>query len=172
MKKVDVMSLQMNPFTMIGKDWMLLTAGTKETGYNTMTCSWGHLGSVWGQGGGGATAVCYVRPQRYTKDFIDREELYTLSFFDGYKKELGYLGSHSGRDEDKVEKVGFTPVFADGYTYFSEAKLVLVCRKLYRAPLKEEYFLRKSVVEGNYPLRDFHDMYIGEIVEVFVNHEE
>ena len=167
MKKMDVKQLQINPMTMIGDEWMLLTAGTKEKGYNTMTCSWGHLGSIWGHGGGGATAICYVRPQRYTKEFIDREELYTLSFFSGSKKQLGYLGSHSGRDEDKVAKVGFTPVFGEGYTYFEEAKLVLVCRKLYRAPLKEEYFLCKDVMERNYPDRDFHDMYIGEIIEVF-----
>jgi len=168
LKKIDVKELQINPMTMIGNEWMLLTAGTKESGYNAMTCSWGHLGSIWGAGGGGPTAICYVRPQRYTKEYIDREELYTLSFFEDRKTELGYLGSHSGRDEDKVAKVGFTPAFGNGYTYFEEAKLVLVCRKLYRAPIKEEYFLQRSVLEKNYPLRDFHDMYIGEIVEVLV----
>lgn len=133
-----------------------------------MTCSWGHLGSIWGHGGGMPTAVCYVRPQRYTKEFIDREELYTLSFFDGRRKELGYLGSHSGRDGDKVADVGFTPVFGEGYTYFAEAKLVLVCRKLYRAPLLEEGFIDKQTLEDNYPQRDFHDLYIGEIVKVLV----
>ena len=164
MKEIDVSQLQMNPMTLIGKEWMLLTAGTSENGYNTMTCSWGHLGAIWN--GGLPTAICYVRPQRYTKEFIDREELYTLSFFSGYKKEMGYLGSHSGRDEDKIAKSGLTPAFGDGYTYCAEAKLVLVCRKLYRAPLLEEGFLHKETVERNYPDRDFHDMYIGEIVKV------
>ena len=152
-------------FDKIGKQWMLITAGTQES-FNTMTASWGHLGSVWGHGGGLPTSVVFVRPQRYTKEFVDREQLYTLCFFQGFKKELGYLGSHSGRDGDKVAAAGLTPVFGDGYTYFAEASLVLVCRKLYRAPIVEEGFLDKAVVEENYPNRDFHDMYVGEIVKV------
>lgn len=167
MKEININELNMNPCTEIAKNWMLLTAGCAERGYNTMTCSWGHIGSIWGRGGGLPTAVAYVRPQRYTKEFVDREALYTLCFFpEGYKKQLGYLGSHSGRDEDKVKAAGLTPVFGDGFTYFAEAKLVLVCRKLYRAPLKEEYFIDKSVIEDHYPTRDFHDLYIGEIVKI------
>lgn len=166
MKEISVSELNLNPMIKIAKEWMLITAGCGERGYNTMTASWGHLGSIWGHGGGMPTACAYVRPQRYTKEFMDREELYTLSFFDGYKKELAYLGSHSGRDEDKVAKMGLTPVFGDGYTYFAEASLVLVCRKLYRAPLVEEGFLDKSIIEDHYPQRDYHDLYIGEIVKV------
>lgn len=168
MKEISYTELSMNPMTLIGKEWMLMTAGTKERGYNTMTCSWGHLGAIWGHGGGYPTSVCYVRPQRYTKEFVDREELYTLCFFDDRKKELAYLGTHSGRDEDKVAAVGLTPAFGDGYTYFEEARLVLVCRKLYRAPLKEEGFFHSEVVEDNYPNRDFHDLYIGKIEKVLV----
>ena len=113
--------------------------------------------------------MCYVRPQRYTKEFIDREEYYTLCFFDGRKKELGYLGTKSGRDENKVAAVGFTPVFGEGFTYFAEAKLVLVCRKLYQAPLKEEYFHDKELMDKCYPERDFHDLYVGQIVKVLVS---
>lgn len=168
MKKIDVSDLWMNPMTKIGREWMLITAGTRERGYNTMTASWGHLGSVWGHGGGTPTSVIFVRPQRYTKEFIDREEKYTLCFFPGYKKELGYLGSHSGREEDKVAAVGLTPVFGEDFTYFAEASLVLVCRKLYRAPILEEGFLDKSLVEENYPNRDFHDMYVGQILEAYI----
>ena len=165
MKKIDISELQLDPMTKIGKEWMLITAGTQDRGYNTMTASWGHLGHIWGYD----TSVIYVRPQRYTKQFVDREEKYTLCFFPGYKKELGYLGTKSGRDEDKVAAVGLTPVFGDGFTYFAEASLVLVCRKLYQAPLKEEYFLDPAVVESSYPKRDFHDMYVGQILEVYVN---
>ena len=168
MKQIPYSQLSINPMTLIGKEWMLLTAGTKDRGYNTMTCSWGHLGSIWGHGGGLPTSVCYVRPQRYTKEFVDREELYTLCFFDGRKKELAYLGTHSGREEDKVAAVGLTPAFGDGYTYLEEAKLVLVCKKLYRAPLVEEGFFHQETVEDNYPNRDFHDLYIGQIVKVLV----
>lgn len=108
-----------------------------------------------------------IRPQRYTKEFVDREPLYTLSFFPKrYKKQLAYLGTHSGRDGDKVRETNLTPVFGDGFTYFAEAKLVIVCRKLYRGPLLEEGFLDRHVMEDNYPERDFHDMYMGEIVKI------
>ena len=164
MKEIKRSQLTLDPFALIGGDWMLLTAGTKETGYNTMTCSWGHFGPIWAND----TAIAYVRPQRYTKEFVDREELYTLCFFDGKKKELLHLGTVSGRDEDKVAKVGFTPVFGDGYTYFAEAKLVLVCKKLYQAPLKEEYFIDKKIVETQYPDKDFHDLYVGQIQKILI----
>lgn len=162
MKQVDIKTLTLNPMNLIGDGWMLLTAGTKASGWNTMTCSWGHLGSIWGNNM--PTAVCYVRPQRYTKQFMDENPVFTLSFFDGYKKEMAYLGSHSGRDEDKVAKTGLTPVYEDDCTYFAEAKLVLVCRKLYQAPLTEAGFVYPETVEENYPKRDFHDLYIGQIV--------
>ena len=99
---------------------------------------------------------------------MDREELYTLCFFPGFRKELTYLGTKSGRDEDKVANAGLTPVFGEGFTYFAEAGLVLVCRKLYRAPLVEEGFLDQEVLEKNYPRRDLHDVYVGEIVKVLV----
>ncbi len=172
MKEIPVGELTMNPMTLIGREWMLVTAGTEDRGYNTMTASWGHLGSIWGHGGGMPTSVIYIRPQRYTKEFLDREELYTLSFFpEDYKKQLGYLGSHSGRDEDKVATVGLTPVFDEGCTWFAEAKLVLVCRKLYRAPLVEEGFLDRAVLEENYPQRDLHDLYVGQILRVLVSDE-
>ena len=65
-----------------------------------------------------------------------------------------------------MAKVGLTPVFDEDTTYFKEASLVLVCRKLYRAPLLEEGFVDKSIVADCYPEKDFHDMYIGEIVKV------
>lgn len=167
MKEVSAKELNLNPMAVLADEWMLITAGTKERGYNTMTISWGHLGSIWGSNM--PTAVVYVRPQRYTKEFVDREELFTLTVFPKeYHQQLAYLGTHSGRDEDKVAKAGLTPVFGEGYTTFAEAKLTLVCRKLYRAPLLEEGFIDKKVMEASYPKRDFHDMYIGEIVKAFV----
>ena len=169
MKEISVSELQLNPMTMIAKDWMLVTAGNAQRGFNTMTASWGHLGSIWGHGGGLPTAVVYLRPQRYTKEFVDREELFTITVFpEEYRKALGYLGSHSGRDGDKVAESGLTPVFEGEYTYFAEAKLTLVCRKLYRAPIVPEGFLDQSIINAYYPQRDFHDMYIGEIIKVLV----
>lgn len=170
MKEISVSELKLNPFDLIGKEWMLITAGCEARGYNTMTASWGHMGSIWGHHNGSATVVIYVRPQRYTKEFVDREDRFTLTFFGPeYHSALGYLGSHSGRDGDKVAHVGLTPVFSDGTTYFAEAKLVLICRKLYQAPLKEEYFVDRNVVEDCYPKRDFHDLYIAQIEKVLVS---
>lgn len=169
MKEISVSELHLNPMTMIAKEWMLVTAGNAERGYNTMTASWGHLGSIWGHGGGLPTAMVYLRPQRYTKEFVDREELFTITVFpEEYRKALGYLGSHSGRDGDKVAVAGLTTVFEGDYTYFAEAKLTLVCRKLYRGTLTPEGFVDQSIVADHYPNADFHDFYIGEILKVLV----
>ena len=164
MKKIDIKDLQGNAVSMFDDKWCLITAGTKES-YNTMTASWGAMGELWNKD------VCFIfiRPQRYTKVFMDREDTYTLTFFDeSWKKQLGYLGTVSGRDEKKIEKAGLTPVFGEGTTWFEEAKLVLVCRKLYSQELKEDGFADRAVLERNYPNRDLHTMYIGEIIKVLV----
>lgn len=125
MREISYRELMLNPMTMTDEKWWLITAGN-ESGCNTMTASWGHLGTVWGHGDGGATVVVYVRPQRYTKEFLDREERFTLSVMgEGYRKELGYLGSASGRDGDKLAHVGFRPMYLDGTTAIEGAGLVL-----------------------------------------------
>lgn len=168
-QEISPFELQMNPMEMVARQWMLVTAGDQNSGYNTMTASWGHFGSLWGHSSGLPTSVIFVRPQRYTKEFVDREPLYSLCFFPAeYKKALGYLGTHSGRDSDKVSEAGLTPVFGEGYTYFEEAKLVFVCRKLYQAPVLEEGFHDKALMEDCYPRKDFHDLYVGEIIKVLV----
>lgn len=175
-RNIPVQDLELNPMTMIGGEWWLIAAGSETNGYNAMTASWGHLGSIWGRRDGKTkaymglpTAVVYLRPQRYTKEFMDREEIFTLSVFDeSYQKALSYLGSHSGREEDKISAAGLTPVFSDGSTYFEEAKMVFICRKLYHAPLLEDGFVDKSLIDSNYPMKDFHEMYIGEITKVLV----
>ena len=164
-KKIEKKDLQLNPIHMFADDWPLLTAGNEEKGYNTMTISWGHIGAVWNA----PTIVVYVRPQRYTKAFMDDNELFTVSILPAeYKKALAYLGKVSGRDEDKVSKVGITPVYDQDTTYFEEAKMVFICRKLYRASVKEDGFLDQSVMDSMYPEKDFHDMYVGEIIEILV----
>ena len=164
-QKVEEKDLQLNPLSTFGDDWPLLTAGNGEKGYNTMTISWGHIGTIWNK----PTLSIYVRPQRYTKEFMDDHALFTVSVLPSeYKKALAYLGRASGRDEDKVAKVGITPLFDQNTTYFEEAKLVFICRKLYQAPLKEVGFLDPSISEKMYPEKDFHTMYVGEIVEILI----
>ena len=172
LKEIDYRELQINPMTMIGQEWMLVTAGNEDNGYNTMTAAWGHLGSIWdvpGIQGHLPTAVIFVRPQRYTKEFVDREERFTLSVFEeDQKKNLAYLGTVSGRDENKIANAGLTPIFGEGTTWFAEAKLVFICKKLYNMTLQEAGFIDPVVLERNYPARDFHEMYIGQIEKVLI----
>ena len=159
----DVKTLSFNPFERIGSDWCLITAGNKDS-YNTMTASWGGVGILWGK----EVVTCYIRPQRYTKEFVDSEEYFTLSFFpDDYKKALTLCGTVSGREHDKAAETGLTPIFTDNTVSFEEANLVLVCRKLYAQPMSEECFVDKEVLEKDYPKRDLHTVYVGEIVKAY-----
>ena len=159
---VDLKKLDLNPFAAIGDDWMLITAGSGEK-CNTMTASWGGVGVLWGKN----VATAYIRPQRYTKEFVDREEYFTLSFYgEEHRKALALCGSRSGREIDKVKECGFTVAHAAcGAPYFEEAKLVLVCRKLYADAIKPELFLDRECDTRWYPDKDYHTFYIGEIVE-------
>lgn len=161
-QSVDPKSLDQNVFSLIGDQWMLITAGTGEA-LNTMTASWGGLGVIWGA----PAATCYIRPQRYTKEFVDREEYFTLTFFpEEYRKALSLCGSKSGREIDKVKECGFTVKTAScGAPYFEEAELVLVCRKRF-AQAMDPSNIPQEIKEKWYPQKDYHTMYIGEIVEV------
>lgn len=169
LKAIDMKELKFNPMTLIGKEWMLVSAGNEKS-FNTMTAQWGHLGAIWN--GDMPTSVIYLRPQRSTRTFVDKNDYYTLSFFDeAHKKDLMYLGTHSGRDEDKLAKTSLTPVFSDESVYFKEAKMVFVCRKVYRGKLHEESFVDQDILKKNYPEHDFHHVYIGEIVKAYVNED-
>lgn len=165
MKEISFNELFLNPISVIADTWLLITAGNKENGYNSMTASWGHIGNIWGK-----PSICvYIRPQRYTKQFVDSEEFFTVCVMgEKYRKELAYIGSHSGKDEDKLSKVGFHPIFLDGTSAMEDAEIVFICRKLYRAPLLEEYFVDGSIPGEVYPEKDFHDMYVGEILKILV----
>ena len=163
-RSVDPKNLKDNVFSLIGDKWMLITAGTAEN-CNTMTASWGGLGVIWGA----PSATCYIRPQRYTKEFVDREEYFTLTFFgEDYRKQLALCGSKSGRDIDKVKECGFTvKTAACGAPYFEEAELVLVCRKRFAQEMDADK-MPQDVKEKWYPNQDYHTLYIGEIVEALV----
>jgi len=151
-----------NPFQIIGKEWMLITAGNSEKA-NTMTASWGGLGVMYGKN----VAYVVIRPQRYTKEFVDREDTFSLSFFDKeYRKVLNYLGTVSGRDEDKIAKSGLTLVDYEGTPYFDEANLVLICKKLFRQPLNSENLLDEKLIRAWYPNGDYHTLYIAEVTKI------
>lgn len=162
--RIKLEEIEMNPFTAINKGWMLITAGNENL-YNTMTASWGSLGELWGY----YTGTIHVRPQRYTKKFVDENEYYSLSFFtEKYRSALSFCGSKSGRDYDKAKECGLTPVFTSEAPYFQEASLVFICKKLYKQDMTPENFLDASIIEKVYPNADFHTNYIGGIVDAFM----
>ncbi|MDF2927317.1 MAG: flavin reductase [Paenibacillaceae bacterium] len=148
-----------NVFKLISEDCMLITAGSLEH-YNTMTASWGGLGVLWHK----PIAFCVVRPTRYTYEFMESAEGFTLTFFtEEYKDVLEICGSVSGRDTDKAAAAHITPVEpTPGRVSFQEARLVLECRKLYYQDLDPAHFLDESI-GGMYKKGDYHRMYVGEI---------
>lgn len=161
--QISPVEIKDNVFKAVGKDWMLITAGD-DKGFNTMTASWGGLGVLWNK----SVAFTFIRKQRYTYEFTEDKDLFTLCFFDeDYRNALSICGSKSGRDIDKVKETGLTPVHIDGTTYFDEARLVLVCKKQYFQDIDPKNFLNADI-EKNYPAKDYHRMYIGEIVKVLV----
>lgn len=157
--------IQGNPFELIGKDWMLITAGDANK-CNTMTASWGQLGIMWNK----PVAMAYIRPQRFTRQFVEEQARFTLSFFDGdrYRPALNLLGTKSGRDGDKIAEAGLHTVLLDNTPAFEEAKLVLVCRKLYQADLQQPHFIDPALVGQYYPDKDFHRLYVGEIEQAYI----
>ena len=155
------MELNTEIFSQFNNKWALLTAGNKEN-FNTMTISWGGLGTIWNK----PVATVYVRKSRYTHEFIDKNEFFTVSFFpEEYKKVLGVLGSKSGRDMDKINDSGLTSKEAGESVTFSEAELTLVCKKLFRQPLLIEN-MPEDIASSMYGDGDIHDMYIGEVVDI------
>ena len=155
-----------NVIQLIGKDWMLITAGT-ENSFNSMTASWGALGEIWSN----PASFIMVRNSRYTHQFLQENEIYTLCFFDEeYKGALTIMGTKSGRDTDKVKESGLTPVATpNGSMAYAEAKMVIECKKLYAEPFKEESFANNEIFEKIYVQGDksMHTLYIGEILNVW-----
>ena len=166
-KEIKPEHLTDNPFKLIGKDWMLITGGSPDK-FNTMTASWGGLGVLWER----KVAFCFIRPTRYTQEFVERSKNFTLSFFgERHRKALTFIGTHSGRETDKITETGLTPVGERYLVYFKEARLVLGCRKLYFQDISPEHFLDPTI-NDMYPQTDYHRMYVGEIVKCLVNESQ
>lgn len=153
-----------NPFKLIGKDWMLVTAGNKDN-CNTMTASWGAVGIMWGK----PSITCYVRQSRYTKEFLDREDYFTISVFgEEYRKALSLCGSVSGRDKDKIKEACLTVCETGESVAFEEARLIIVCKKEYAQYMGPENFTNRENDERWYGDKDYHTMYIGSVEKVLV----
>ena len=154
--------LNMNPFTKIGKEWALISAGDKNK-CNTMTVSWGGVGVLWGKN----VVYIFIRESRYTKEFIDNGEFFSMSFFnEKYRDALSYCGKESGRNvDDKFKGAGLTPAFRHNIPYPDEANLVLLCRKMAAVPITEDTFVDPQIMPKWYSDNDMHVMYVGEIIE-------
>lgn len=165
-KKIEVKQFNENAIDLIGQQWMLIAAGSPDTKFNMMTASWGGLGWLWEK----PVSFIFVRPQRYTFEFIEKEEFYTITFYtEEYRDVLKVLGSKSGRDFDKMKQSGLTPFKTpNGSVAFKEARIIIECKKSFGAFLKEEDFIDKEIVKSKYPKKDFHKMYVGEIVNIWI----
>lgn len=164
-EKISWEDLNDNAIRMIGHDWMLISAGNIDNDFNMMTASWGNLGWLWQK----PVSITYVRPQRYTFKFTEREDYYVITFFDEeYKDILRHMGTVSGRDFDKINESGLTPVETEnGSVGFAEARLIIECRKLYATVIDPDDFVDKELEKLIYPQKDYHTMYIGEIVNIW-----
>lgn len=151
-------------FDLIGNVWMLV--GAEASGKtNAMTASWGGLGVMWGKN----VSFVVIRPQRYTKELVDATGRFSLSFLDSsYKKQKGYFGTASGRDEDKIATAGLQLAHEGEVPYFADADIAILCKKLFVQPYLEENFLDKSLIQQWYPEKDFHTLYISEVEKILV----
>ena len=159
--------LDFNVFNKIGKEWMLISAYSENTAtektYNTMTASWGGIGVLWNKN----VFFCFIRPQRFTKEFIDTSDKITLSFFDeAYRSALTKCGRTSGKDCDKIAEAGLTAKVCDDAVFFDEAKLTIVGKKLFAQYMDENSFVDKSIIETCYPVKDYHMVYVCEIIDI------
>jgi len=146
--------------------WILLTSGDFAKGrFNSMTIGWGSLGTMWGR----PFAQVVVRPVRYTHGFMERYDTFTLCAFpEGYRRALTLLGTKSGRDGDKIAEAGITPIASTRVAApgFAEAELIVECQKIYWDDMDPTHFLDRSI-EKNYPQKDYHRIYFGEIMAIF-----
>lgn len=160
-KEIEIKEFTMNPFD-IKNQWMLVSA-EKNGVANTMTASWGGFGVMWNK----EVVFVVIRPQRYTKEFVDAVDTFSLSFFDtSHKKDLAYLGKVSGRTEDKIAKTSLTLKSMDETPYFEEADTVIFVKKLYVQPMGAKYFLQEDIKKQWYPLEDYHELYIAVITKI------
>lgn len=158
-------------FDMFKNQWALVTAGTMDS-YDGCTVGWGSLGTIWNKD----TVTVYVHPDRYTSEFLRNHDTFTVSFFpEEYRKALGYMGSHSGRNEDKAINAGLTPVLMGDSVGFNEATLTFVCKKLYQHQFSKEdlsqeiqdFYAKSPKVYPDYAGGwQPHYVFVGEVLEV------
>lgn len=168
MRKTNVKDLKDNFFEAIGKEWMLVTSGTIDD-YNMMTASWGCIGWLWNK----PVAIAFVRPERHTHEYTEKNEWLTLSFL-GNREEAreayNFCGTKSGRDYDKAKETGLKAIETEnGSVTFEQARLTLECRKLYKGDIKQSEMIDPSIGKWyGEKAGGYHDVYVLEIVSAFL----
>ena len=153
--------LKINPFEKFNKEWALVTAGNEDK-FNSMTISWGSMGTLWHKN----IVTIYVRPDRYTFDFLKNNDTFTISFYDEkYRDELTMFGRCSGRDNNKVKKSGFCPIFLENSITYKEASETIFLKKIYMEQMNKDLFNDDILAcyKDNAPA---HYMIIGEVIEL------
>lgn len=160
-----------NVFNLIAKDWFLMTAEHNNI-INTMTVAWATVGILWQK----PVVIVAVRPERYTHEIASQAETFSLTVFtQEYKKMLGYCGTKSGRDVDKIKECDLHVEHEGDTPYFSEARLAFICKKLCMTPLKEEDFLGDTQFTSKWYGGEnnadgtgggYHYLYIAEITDI------
>ncbi len=164
-KKISFNEFNENPFSLFKKDYALITAGTIKK-HNTMTVGWGTLGVLWRK----EIAIAYVKPNRYTYQFTNSSNKFVLAWFDDSEKSreiLKICGTKSGRDINKDEVCGLTPIEIDGGIGYEEARLLIVCEKIYQDDFKKDDFLDRTYDEI-YSDNLVHRRYIGKILGIYI----
>lgn len=162
-KTINPKNIKDNLIKCFSEEWALITAGNADS-YNMMTASWGFAGEMWGDD----SIAVVVRPQRYTMEFINKNDYFTVSLYGDRKDIHKICGSKSGRDINKTAEAGLTPLSNDKYVYFKEARMVLVVKKQFVQQLSPDGFIDKSIIDKWYPQNDFHNMIIGKIEKVLI----
>jgi flavin reductase (DIM6/NTAB) family NADH-FMN oxidoreductase RutF len=160
---VDVEQFSLKIVDLWNAQGLLLTSGDYHSGdFNAMTVGWGSFGVMWGR----PFVQVVVRPTRYTFQFMEKYETFTLTAFPPkYKRALQLLGNRSGRDGDKIAAAGLTPEASHSVAApsFAEAHLAVECRKIYRQDIDPTLFV-DAAIDAHYPRKDYHRVYFGEIL--------
>lgn len=158
---MDKKEINIEPFTAFNKDWALLTAGDIDN-HNSMTISWGEMGTLWNK----KVVTVYVKPCRYTYKFMEKNNFFVISFFEEiYRQSLVVMGSKSGKNTDKDKESGLTPIEHGWVTIYKEARLTIICKKIYEQDLVLKN-MPKEAIETYYQKEKPHRMFIGEVVEI------
>ena len=162
--KENFLDATFDVFNKFHKQLAVLTVGSGDD-FRCMTIGWGAMGNVWGHPG--STLTVYVNPLRYTFEYLQQQDHFTVCFFpEEYRKDVLTLGTKSGRDCDKVALTSLTPKSLENGVGFEEAELTFVCKKIYADQFKLE-LTPDDVRNGIYGKFPPHWFYIGSVEDVF-----